>query len=62
MTLKINKMDIEKKTLSIRQGNNIQTYGVKDIFSLVEQRGTNLIRYPFGKDTILGFSTIFEQN
>ena len=60
MTLKINKMDIEKKTLSIRQGNNIQTYGVKDIFSLVEQRGTNLIRYPFGKDTILGFSTIFE--
>ena len=60
MTLWINKIDIEKKALDIRQENNIQTYGVKDIFSLVEQRGTHLIRYPFGKDAVLGFSTIFE--
>lgn len=60
MTLWINKIDIEKKALDIRQENNIQTYGVKDIFSLVEQRGTHLIRYPFGKDTVLGFSTTFE--
>jgi len=60
MTLRINKVDIEKKALDVRQENNIQTYGVKDIFSLVEQRGTHLIRYPFRKDTVLGFSTIFE--
>mgnify|MGYP000956435550 CR=1 FL=1 len=60
MILWINKIDIEKKALDIRQENNIQTYGVKDIFSLMEQKDIHLIRYPFGKDTVLGFSTIFE--
>ena len=56
----INKSEIEQKALQIRQEYNIQTYGVKDIFSLVDQSGIQLIRYPFGKDKLLGFSTIFE--
>jgi len=54
----INKTKIEKKALETRE--NIQTYGIKDIFNLVAQKGICLIRYPFGKDKLLGFSTIFE--
>ena len=54
----INKIEIEKKALETRE--NIQTYGIKDIFNLVVQKGIYLIRYPFGKDKLLGFSTIFE--
>ena len=60
MALRINKRDIEKKAMEIRQENNVQTYGVKDIFSLIEQKGIHHIRYPFGKDVILGFSTVYE--
>lgn len=60
MVLKINKRDIEKKAMEIRQENNIQTYGIKDIFSLIEQKGIHHIRYPFGKDVLLGFSTVYE--
>lgn len=60
IALRINTTVIEDRALKIRQEHNIQTYGVKDIFSLIEQRGIHLIRYPFGKDTVLGFSTVFE--
>lgn len=60
MVLRINKRDIEKKAMEIRQENNIQTYGIKDIFSLIEQKGIHHIRYPFGKDVLLGFSTVYE--
>lgn len=60
MDLRINKLDIEKRAIEIRQENNVQTYGIKDIFSLIEQKGIHHIRYPFGKDTILGFSTVYE--
>lgn len=60
MVLRIDKTEIEERALRIRQEYNIQTYGVKDIFSLIEQRNIHLIRYPFGKDVLLGFSTIFE--
>lgn len=62
MVLRIDKREIEKRALDIRQEYNIQTYGVKDIFSLIEQRGIHHIRYPFGKDVLLGFSTAFEGN
>ena len=48
------------QALQDRQEHNIQTYGVKDIFSLIAQSGIHLIRYPFGKDKLLGFSTVFE--
>lgn len=54
----IDKTEIEKRALEVRK--NIQTYGVKDIFSLIAQRDIYLIRYPFGKDQLLGFSTVFE--
>ena len=54
----IDKTEIEKRAIAERK--NIQTYGVKDIFSLVEQKDIHLIRYPFGKDKLLGFSTFFE--
>lgn len=60
MVLWIDTTEIEERALKIRQEHNIQTYGVKDLFSLLDQRGIHLIRYPFGKDVLLGFSTIFE--
>ena len=60
MVLRIDKTEIEDRALKVRQEHNIQTYGVKDIFSLIEQRNIHLIRYTFGKDVLLGFSTIFE--
>ncbi|MGB4438647.1 MAG: ImmA/IrrE family metallo-endopeptidase [Sedimentibacter sp.] len=60
MNMWIDKIEIEQRALKVRQENKIQTYGVKDIFSLVSQMGIHLIRYPFGKDKILGFSTFFE--
>ena len=56
----IDKTEIEQQALQVRQEYNIQTYGVKDIFSLIAQSGIHLIRYPFGKDKLLGFSTFFE--
>lgn len=56
----IDKLEIEQRALQLRQEYNIQTYGVKDIFSLIDQMDIDLIRYPFGKDKILGFATFFE--
>lgn len=60
--LRINTNEIENRAIKIRQEYNVQTYGIKNIFSLIEQRDIHLIRYPFGKGTMLGFSTIFEGN
>lgn len=57
----IKKKDIEKKALAIRQERNIQTYGIKDIFSLIEQMDINLIRYPLGIDIMCGLSAVFER-
>ena len=57
----INKIEIEQKALQARQEHNVQTYGVKDIFSLVTQSDIDLIRYPFGKDKMLGFAAVFER-
>jgi Zn-dependent peptidase ImmA (M78 family) len=56
--MKIDKMAIEKFAIEERQ--NVQTYGIKDIFSLMIQKDIILVRYPFGKDKLLGFSTFFE--
>lgn len=60
MVLWIDKTEIEDRALKVRQEHNIQTYGIKDIFSMIDQRGIDLLRYPFGKDELLGFSTVFE--
>lgn len=54
----IDKTEIEKRAIEERK--SIQAYGIKDIFSLVAQKDIHLIRYPFGKDKLLGFSTFFE--
>jgi len=56
----IDKTEIEQRALKVRQENKIQTCGVKDIFGLVAQMDIHLIRYPFGKEKLLGFSTFFE--
>jgi len=45
MNMWIDKIEIEQRALKVRQENKIQTYGVKDIFSLVSQMGIHLIRY-----------------
>ncbi len=58
MPVWIDKTEIEKRALEERK--NIQTHGVKDIFSLISQKDIHLIRYPFGKDKLLGFSTFFK--
>jgi Zn-dependent peptidase ImmA (M78 family) len=56
----VNRIDIEKKALSIRHEQNIQSCGITDIFELIEQMEIDLIRYPFGKDILCGFSAIFK--
>ena len=60
MVLRIDKRDIEKKAIEIRQENNVQTYGIKDIFRFIEQKEIHHIRYPIGIDVLLGFSTVYE--
>jgi Zn-dependent peptidase ImmA (M78 family) len=54
------RTEIEHKALQIRREHNIQAYGIKDIFSVIIQRGIDLIRYPFGKGKLLGFAAFFE--
>lgn len=44
----------------LRKSYNIDTNGIADIFSFINQQKVELIRYPFGKNTILGFATIYE--
>ncbi len=56
----INFLDVEKETSKIRKQYGIETYGIKDIFSLIERMDINLIRYPFGRDILCGLSTVFE--
>ena len=60
MNVRIDETEIAERARRLRQEHNIQTYGVKDIFSLVAQGGSHLIRFPFGQATILGFATYFE--
>lgn len=44
----------------LRKQYDIQTDGIGDIFSFINRQNIELIRYPFGKNTILGFATIYE--
>jgi Zn-dependent peptidase ImmA (M78 family) len=53
-------LDLEKKAHEIRNSQNIQTYGIKDIFTFAEDLGYDLIRYPFEEENIDGFSTVYE--
>jgi Zn-dependent peptidase ImmA (M78 family) len=52
--------DIEKEAVKVRKQHDIETYGIKDVFSLIERMDINLIRYPFGKGVLCGLSTVFE--
>lgn len=58
--MKIDKLKIAQKANRLRQAYNIQNNGIKDIFSFVNLQDVELIRYPFGTNTILGFSTVYE--
>jgi Zn-dependent peptidase ImmA (M78 family) len=58
--VKIDKIEIEQHALSLRKENGINTNGIGDIFVLVNRQDIELIRYPFGQNTILGFATMFE--
>ena len=53
-----NMVALEAKRL--RKTYDIDSNGIPDIFSFINQQGIELIRYPFGKNSILGFSTIYE--
>ncbi|WP_083238922.1 ImmA/IrrE family metallo-endopeptidase [Caloranaerobacter ferrireducens] len=55
----ISKSDIAKKALKLRQEYKIESYGIKDIFNLIERMDIDLIRYPFGKDVLCGFATVY---
>lgn len=44
----------------LRKTYDIETHGISDIFSFINQQGIELIRYAFGKNTILGFATFYD--
>lgn len=54
------KLEIERDALELRNRFKIDSYGVSDIFSIVDKMNIYLIRIPLGKDTICGFSTVYE--
>lgn len=58
--MKYNKNEVEIEAKRLRKAYDVETNGIADIFSFVNNQGIELIRYPFGKDTILGFSTFYE--
>lgn len=58
-------MRFDKDTVSLdakrlRKQYDIDGNGISDIFSFVNQQNIELIRYPFGKNTIMGFATIYD--
>lgn len=58
--MKFDKNEVELEAKRLRKAYDVETNGISDIFSFVNNQGIELIRYPFGKDTILGFSTFYE--
>lgn len=58
--MNFNKNEVELDAKRLRKKYDVETNGIADIFSFVNNQGIELIRYPFGKDTILGFSTLYE--
>lgn len=58
--MKFNHDDIALDARHLRKAYDIDTNGIPDIFSFINQQNIELIRYPFGQNTILGFSTIYE--
>lgn len=58
--MKIDKAEIALKAKQLRKMYDIQSNGIADIFAFVNKQGIELIRYPFGRNTVLGFSTVYE--
>lgn len=53
-------LNIERMARDIRNQFKIESYGIRDIFGLVEKMDIYLIRMPLGRDTVCGFSTVYE--
>ena len=58
--MKFDHREVALRAKRLRKTYGVDTNGISDIFSFVIQQGIELIRYPFGKNTILGFATVFE--
>lgn len=52
------QLDIEKLANGVRDQCNIAGYGIQNIFDVAEKIGYRVIRYPIGKDDLLGFALI----
>ncbi len=55
-----NYRDVEIDARRMRKSLGIDSNGIPDFFSFVNQQAIDLYRYPLGKNTILGFSAIYE--
>jgi len=58
--MKFDKRQVSLDAKRLRKQYGIETAGIDDIFSFVLKQNIELIRYPFGKNMILGFATTFE--
>ena len=52
------ELTIEKLANIVRDECNIVGYGIPDIFKVAKRIGCRVIRYPIGKDALLGFALI----
>lgn len=58
--MRIDKSEIALKAKQLRKMYDIQSNGIPDIFDFVDQQGIELIRYPFGRNAVLGFASVYE--
>lgn len=58
--MKFDQCAIALDAKRLRKTYDIESNGISDIFSFINQQNIELIRYPFGKNTIMGFAAIFE--
>lgn len=58
--MKFDRNSVALDARRLRKMYDIETNGISDIFSFINQQNIELIRYPFGKNTIMGFATLYE--
>lgn len=58
--MKFDRNPVALEAKRLRKKYDIESNGISDIFSFINQQNIELIRYPFGKNAIMGFATIFE--
>ena len=56
--MNFDKILIEKEADNTRKKIGVDGYGIKDIFAGINYLGIDQIRYPFGKDVLLGFAKV----